>query len=361
MSLWWPGMKEQIAKRRANCMSCTRAAPSQPSLPPVPPPSPDYPMQQVCSDIAHYAGNTYVVIVDRFSNWPSVYKCQGAEGLVKALRSHFIAHGAPEEISSDGGPEYVATHTQQFLKRWGVAHRLSSAYHPHSNLRAELGVKVTKRLMREILSIEGELDTDKFGRAILAYRNTPCKDLGQSPAQILYGRSLRDHLPSPRECLQQRKEWLLLKEDREKVLSAKYGRIQEDLQRHTQSLKPLPLGSVVQVQNQKGKDPLRWDKSGIVVESHGNQQYSVKMDGSGRVTLRNRKFLRKIEPFFPNYVSLDPLPQSTKPIIRSQVEEDTSKMVVEQEINSDMMNDIPLRRSTRIRREPDRYVASLMT
>ena len=59
-SVWWPGMKDQISKRRAACKCCTQIAPSQPSLPPVAPPTPDYPMQQICSDIAHYAGNTYM-------------------------------------------------------------------------------------------------------------------------------------------------------------------------------------------------------------------------------------------------------------------------------------------------------------
>ena len=152
---------------------------------------------------------------------------------------------------------------------------------------------------------QGSLDTDKLARALLAYRNTPNKDLGLSPAQILYGRVLRDHLPTPKEFLEQRKEWVILKADREKALATKYGKIQVDLNRHAHPLKPLLVGSVVQVQNQKGKDPLRWDRSGIVVENLGNQQYTVKMDGSGRVTLRNRRFLRKIEPIVTRYVTLD--------------------------------------------------------
>ena len=97
----------------------------------------------------------------------------------------------------------------------------------------------------------------------------------------------------PKEFLQQRKEWVILKTEREKALSTKYGKIQADLDRHSHPLKPLPVGSVVQVQNQKGNDPLRWDRSDIVVEDLGNQQFSIKMDGSGRVTLRNRRFLRK--------------------------------------------------------------------
>ena len=47
------------------------------------------------------------------------------------------------------------------------------------------------------------------------------------------------------------------------------------------------------IQNQSGRFPKKWDKSGEVIEVKGNDQYAVKVAGSGRVTLRNRRFLRK--------------------------------------------------------------------
>ena len=50
------------------------------------------------------------------------------------------------------------------------------------------------------------------------------------------------------------------------------------------------------VQNQVGNKPRRWDKTGTIVECKDFDQYLVKMDGSGRLTLRNRKFLRKRTP-----------------------------------------------------------------
>ena len=63
---------------------------------------------------------------------------------------------------------------------------------------------------------------------------------------------------------------------------------------HTKRLPALVVGDRVRVQNQTGM--LKWDKTGIVIEVRQFDQYVVKVDGSGRVTLRNRKFLRKYTP-----------------------------------------------------------------
>ena len=46
----------------------------------------------------------------------------------------------------------------------------------------------------------------------------------------------------------------------------------------------------------EGSKPLRWDRTGQVVERMENRQYMVKCDGSGRVLLRSRGHLRKIQP-----------------------------------------------------------------
>ena len=51
---------------------------------------------------------------------------------------------------------------------------------------------------------------------------------------------------------------------------------------------------MVQIQNQKGNDPKRWNKSGKIVEKLDFDQYLVKVDGGGRLTRRNRRFLKKI-------------------------------------------------------------------
>ena len=71
------------------------------------------------------------------------------------------------------------------------------------------------------------------------------------------------------------------------------------LAEHTKRLPPLSVGDLVRIQNQTGPSPLKWDKTGTVVEVRQFDQYVVRVDGTGRVTLRNRIFLRKYTPVYP--------------------------------------------------------------
>ena len=297
-SVWWPQMQDKINSRRTACRSCDISAPSQPAAPASPLPSPEYPFDMICSDFFSYGGHKYLIIVDRFSNWISVYKVDkgGAETLVKLLRRHFVAYGASSELASDGGPEYVASVTQKFLSQWGVHHRLASAYHPHSNQRAELGTKIAKRLIRENTDQSGSLDNDSFARSMLNYRNTPCRDTKLSPAEIIYGRPIKDHLPRLPVHYRPRKEWTLTRERRELALAQRYARQEKLLNEHTKVLPSLNNGDCVSIQNQSGPRAKKWDRTGMIVETLPHQQYRVRVHGSGRITLRNRQFLRRITP-----------------------------------------------------------------
>ena len=173
---------------------------------------------------------------------------------------------------------------------------MSTAYNAQANKRSEVGVKSAKRLIRGNLTQTGELDNDKFARAILNYRNTPLRDINRSPAQIVTGRQLRDHMPSNPASFRPSKEWLITKEQRELALAKRYARQEEVWSEHTKTLAELPVGAVVSVQNQTGNKPKRWDRTGTVVETLPHQQYKVRMDGSGDISLRNRRFLRRITP-----------------------------------------------------------------
>ena len=237
--------------------------------------------------------------MDRYSGWLSIYKSgkDGAAGFISTMKEYFSTFGIAQQIASDEGTQYTSNTTQKFFKDWGVAHRMSSSYFPHSNQRAEQGVKSAKRMLRDNIAADGSLNTDRFLRALLLHRNTPDRDTGLSPAQVIFGRSIRDFFPIKPGNLVLHPEWRLTMEQREGALARRHAKRERDLTAHTKVLTPLKVGQVVLVQNQSGNNPLRWDRSGQVVEVLKFDQYRIKMDGTGRSSLRNRKFLRAITPF----------------------------------------------------------------
>ena len=304
------GISLDIQKKRDTCLTCTRNAPSQPMTRPVAPPSPEYPFQMLVGDYFSLHGHNYLVLADRYSGWFSVYHCgkgnYDADALVDVMKGHFGCFGVCTEFSSDFGPQFAALKFAKFLEQYGVRHRISSSYNPHSNTRAELAVKSAKRLMRDCVKADGSFD-DKFYQGILQYRNTPQQDVRLSPAQIVFGRQIKDFLPVVNYKYEPRQEWCLVRDERERALAKRYELDGKRLAEHTRKFKEVPVGTSVAVQNQTGKNPKKWDKTGKVVDTADHDKVVVKIDGSNRLTTRNRRYVKPIVPVNnPNVEVLGP-------------------------------------------------------
>ena len=71
-------------------------------------------------------------------------------------------------------------------------------------------------------------------------------------------------------------------------------------------LEQLKIGDCVQIQNQTGNYPNKWFSTGIITGVLPHRQYHVVVDGSRRISLRNRRYLRKILPVSRKQVDLSP-------------------------------------------------------
>ena len=303
--IFWPGISLDITRTREKCNECNRNAPSQASLPSEPADCPTTPFQHVFADFLSFGGRSYLVAGDRLSGFSELFftptgtSNSGARGLIACLRKWFQTFGVPEELSSDGGPEFTADSTRVFLKKWGVRHRISSAYHAKSNGRAEVAVKTVKRLMRSNISPSGSLNTDCFLRAMLQLRNTPDPDCGVSAAEIVFGRPMRDNLQFSsyitRSSYSDR--WQQAWSAKEDALKARFVKTSEKINAHARPLPPLVPGDRCFIQNQAGNFKKKWYQSGTVIETQPFDKYLVKVDGSGRTTARNRQYLRKFIPY----------------------------------------------------------------
>ena len=155
-----------------------------------------------------------------------------------------------------------------------------------------------KRILTNDTGPNSGLDIDAVQRAILQYRNTPDSATRLSPAMTVFERPIRDIIPILPGRYQPHTTWEETLTAREEALRNHHMHANEQWSEHTKRLPPLQVGDHVRIQNQIGNFPKRWDKTGTVtiIEVRQFDQYAIKVYGSGRVTLRYRKFLRKYLP-----------------------------------------------------------------
>ena len=91
-----------------------------------------------------------------------------------------------------------------------------------------------KRILTANISPSGSLDTDEVAKALLLYQNTPPPNLGTSPAELLFGRPLNDHLQNP---VKYRREWQELADLREKAVNQRFKNVTKHV--HNRHLNPL--------------------------------------------------------------------------------------------------------------------------
>ena len=84
---------------------------------------PEYPFQSICIDYCHYAGHKYGVMVDRFSNWPCLWKAK-LTLVAEWLNSFCMQFGIPVEITTDGGPEFTSSTLAELMQPLGFVTEL---------------------------------------------------------------------------------------------------------------------------------------------------------------------------------------------------------------------------------------------
>ena len=94
----------------------------------------------------------------------------------------------------------------------------------------------------------------------------------------------------------------MLQEDRERAMARRLETDGSRLAQYTKDHDVLPVGTPVAVQNQTGRNPTKWDKTGVVVENKPHSQVLVRV-----ATLRNRKYVKQIIPRVSQHPNNTPL------------------------------------------------------
>ncbi len=141
--MFWPGMNAEIEDVVDQCAKCQSMRKAEPAEPMISHKLPERPWSKVGSDLFKHNGRDYVLCVDYYSKFPEMSRLcdQSSYTVVQSLKSMFARHGIPEEVVSDGGPQYSGSEFQKFSQEWEFKHTMSSPAYPQSNGQAEATVK----------------------------------------------------------------------------------------------------------------------------------------------------------------------------------------------------------------------------
>ncbi len=101
--------------------------------------------------------NEYLlVVVDYCSKWVELFAMRSAKTPLIAnilVKDIFMRWGTPVNLVSDRGPQFTSQLLNETCKQWGVIQKLTTAYHPQTNLTERVN-RVPKTMIEAITMFE---------------------------------------------------------------------------------------------------------------------------------------------------------------------------------------------------------------
>nr|GEX74754.1 reverse transcriptase domain-containing protein [Tanacetum cinerariifolium] len=113
--------------------------------------------------------------------------------ICKFLKSLFARFGTPRAIINDRGTHFFNDQFAKVMLKYGVTHRLATAYHPHTSEQVEGSNRGLKRILERTVGENRASWSDKLGNALWAFRTAFKTPIGCTPCKLVYGKAC--HLP----------------------------------------------------------------------------------------------------------------------------------------------------------------------
>nr|GEY40219.1 reverse transcriptase domain-containing protein [Tanacetum cinerariifolium] len=116
-----------------------------------------------------------------------------ARVVVKFLKSLFARFRNPRAIISDCRTHFYNDKFAKVMSKYGVTHRISTAYHPQTSGQVEVSNRSLKRILERTVGENRASWSEKLDDALWAFRTAYKTPIGCTPYKLLYGKSC--HLP----------------------------------------------------------------------------------------------------------------------------------------------------------------------
>ncbi|GJX17267.1 reverse transcriptase domain-containing protein [Tanacetum coccineum] len=114
-----------------------------------------------------------------------------ARVVMKFLKSLFARFGTPKAIISDRGTHFCNDQFAKVMSKYGVTHRLTTAYHPQTSGQVEVSNRGLKRILERTVGENRTSWPDKLDEALWAFRTTFKTPIGCTPYKLVYGNDHR--------------------------------------------------------------------------------------------------------------------------------------------------------------------------
>ncbi|GJQ96510.1 reverse transcriptase domain-containing protein [Tanacetum coccineum] len=116
-----------------------------------------------------------------------------ARVVCKFLKTLFSRFGAPRAIISDRGTHFCNDQFTKAMLKYGVTHRLFSAYHPQTSGQVEVSNRGLKRILERTIGENRASWSDKLDDDLWAFRIAYKTPIVCTPYKLVYGKAC--HLP----------------------------------------------------------------------------------------------------------------------------------------------------------------------
>ncbi|GJT24611.1 reverse transcriptase domain-containing protein [Tanacetum coccineum] len=116
-----------------------------------------------------------------------------ARVMVKFLKGLFARFGVPKGLISDRGTHFCNSQLEKALLRYGVTHRISTAYHPQTNSQTKVTNRAIKRILERSVGYNPKDWSEKLNDALWAFRTAYKTPTRCTPFRMVYGKAC--HLP----------------------------------------------------------------------------------------------------------------------------------------------------------------------
>ncbi|GJX73947.1 reverse transcriptase domain-containing protein [Tanacetum coccineum] len=133
--------------------------------------------------------------VDYLSKWveEKALPTNDARVVVKFLKSLFARFRTPRATISDRGTYFCNDQFAKVMLKYGVTHRLSTAYHPQTSGQVEVSNRSLKHILEMTVGENRASWSDKLDDALWAFCTAFKTPIGCTPYKLVYGKAI--HLP----------------------------------------------------------------------------------------------------------------------------------------------------------------------